>query len=93
MPVWIEIRKKQVRNFLRGRAESRVGIVKTFAVCFDAAMSQSSTRPTLYKGDRFPPEIISRCVWLYFRFGLSLRNVSELMLARGGARLAVAGRR
>jgi transposase-like protein len=46
-------------------------------------MSQSSTRPTLYKGYRFPPEIISRCVWLYYRFGVSLRDVSELMLARG----------
>jgi transposase-like protein len=35
-------------------------------------MSQPSTRPTLYKGYRFPPEIISRCVWLYYRFGVSL---------------------
>ncbi len=59
------------------------GVVKTFAVCSDAAMSQPSTRPTLYKGYRFPPEIISRCVWLYYRFGVSLRDVSELMLARG----------
>ncbi len=42
------------------------GVVKTFAVCSDAAMSQPSTRPTLYKGYRFPPEIISRCVWLYY---------------------------
>src|SRR5688572_23076068 len=46
-------------------------------------MSQPSTRPTLYKGYRFSPEIISRCVWLYYRFGVSLRDVSELMLARG----------
>jgi putative transposase len=46
-------------------------------------MSQPSSRPTLYKGYRFPPEIISRCVWLYSRFGVSLRDVSELMLARG----------
>ena len=46
-------------------------------------MSQPSTRPTLYKGYRFPPEIISHCVWLYYRFGVSLRDVSELMLARG----------
>jgi transposase-like protein len=29
-----------------------------------------------------PPEIISRCVWLDYRFGVSLRDVSELMLAR-----------
>jgi hypothetical protein len=38
------------------------GIVKMFAVCSDAAMSQPSTRPTLYKSDRFPAEIVSRCV-------------------------------
>ena len=59
------------------------GIVKSFAVCSDAAMSQPSTRPTLYKGYRFPPEIISHSVWLYYRFSVSLRDVSELMLARG----------
>jgi putative transposase len=46
-------------------------------------MSQPSTRPTLYKGYRFPPEIISCCLWLYYRFGVSRRDVSELMLARG----------
>jgi putative transposase len=60
-----------------------VGIVNSFAVCSDASMSQGSLRPALYKGYRFPPEIISRCVWLYYRFGVSLRDVSELMLARG----------
>ena len=36
-----------------------------------------------YAGFRYPVEIISHCVWLYFRFALSLRDVSELMLARG----------
>jgi hypothetical protein len=41
-------------------ARANAGIVKTFAVCSDAAMSQPSTRPPLYKGYRFPPEIISR---------------------------------
>ena len=65
------------------RRSSAPGIVKTFVVCSDAAMSQSSNRPTLYKGYRFPPEVISQCVWLYYRFGVSLRDVSELMLARG----------
>jgi hypothetical protein len=58
------------------------GIVKSLRVYSDAAMAPS-TRPTLYKGYRFSPEIISRCVWLYYRFGVSLRDVSELMLARG----------
>jgi putative transposase len=36
-----------------------------------------------YKRHRFPAEIISRCVWLYFRFCLSYRDVEELMAERG----------
>src|SRR6202043_3612650 len=36
-----------------------------------------------YKGFRFPPEIISHAVWLYFRFSLSFRDVEELMAQRG----------
>jgi putative transposase len=36
-----------------------------------------------YKGFRFPVEVISDCVWLYYRFPLSLREVEEMMLARG----------
>ncbi len=35
------------------------------------------------KGYRFPPEIISHAVWLYFRFSLSFRDVEELMAQRG----------
>ncbi|WP_009480574.1 IS6 family transposase [Rhodococcus sp. JVH1] len=36
-----------------------------------------------YKGFRYPAEIISHCIWLYFRFPLSFREVEELMLQRG----------
>ncbi len=36
-----------------------------------------------YAGYRFPTEIISHAVWLYSRFPLSLRNVDELLAARG----------
>ncbi|GHO97585.1 hypothetical protein KSF_076330 [Reticulibacter mediterranei] len=36
-----------------------------------------------YKGHRFPPEIISHAVWLYFRFSLSIRSVEELLAQRG----------
>ncbi|MER6113199.1 IS6 family transposase [Streptomyces hirsutus] len=36
-----------------------------------------------YKGHRYPVEVISHCVWLYFRFPLSFREVEELMLQRG----------
>jgi len=42
-----------------------------------------STATPSYKGHRYPVEIIDCCVWLYFRFPLSFREVEELMLARG----------
>jgi putative transposase len=42
-----------------------------------------STATPSYKGHRYPVEIINHCVWLYFRFPLSFREVEELMLARG----------
>jgi transposase-like protein len=34
-----------------------------------------------YAGYRFPAEVISHAVWLYFRFPLSLRMVDELVLS------------
>jgi hypothetical protein len=42
-----------------------------------------ATPSSLYKGHRFPVEIISHCVWLYHRFPLSLRDVQEMMTDRG----------
>src|SRR5437763_6629868 len=36
-----------------------------------------------YAGYRFPAEIISHAVWLYFRFPLGLRMVEEMLAARG----------
>src|SRR3954467_5593233 len=36
-----------------------------------------------YAGYRFPAEVISHAVWLYFRFPLSLRNADEILAARG----------
>ncbi len=36
-----------------------------------------------YKNHRFPAEIISHAVWLYFRFCLSYRDVEELLFSRG----------
>jgi putative transposase len=44
---------------------------------------KTNTAPPNYKGYRFPPEIISHAVWLYFRFSLSYRDVEELMAQRG----------
>jgi transposase-like protein len=36
-----------------------------------------------YHGYRFPPEIISHAVWLYYRFCLSFRDVEDLLAKRG----------
>ena len=38
---------------------------------------------SLYRGHRFPPEIISRAVWLYHRLTLSFRDVEDLLAERG----------
>ena len=42
---------------------------------------KTNTTPPDYKGFRFPSEIISHAVWLYFRFSLSFRDVEELLVA------------
>ena len=40
-------------------------------------------RDPLYTGYRYPADLISYAVWLYFRFPLSLRMVEEMLAARG----------
>ena len=42
----------------------------------------TSQQPS-YRGYRFPREIISHAVWLYHRFGLSSRDVEDLLAERG----------
>jgi transposase-like protein len=42
-------------------------------------MKTTITAPN-YKGFRFPPEIISHTLWLYFHFSLSFRDVEELVI-------------
>ena len=42
-----------------------------------------STPHPHYARHRFPAEVISYVVWLYFRFPLSLRIVEEVPAARG----------
>jgi len=32
---------------------------------------------------RFPIEVVEQCVWLYFRFSMSYRNIEEVMAKRG----------
>jgi transposase, IS6 family len=39
-------------------------------------------RPALFRGRHFEAEIIVLCVRWYLRFGLSLRNLEELMVER-----------
>jgi putative transposase len=36
-----------------------------------------------YKRHRFPPELISYAVWLYYRFNLSHRDIEYLRAERG----------
>ena len=38
---------------------------------------------TTYKRHRFPPDIISYAVWLYYRFNLSHRDIEDLLAERG----------
>src|SRR5215213_2715539 len=42
-----------------------------------------NTRHPRYARHRFPAEVISYAVWLYFRFPLSLRMAEEMLAARG----------
>ena len=37
----------------------------------------------MYSRHRFPREIISHCVWLYYTFPLSYRDIEKMMLDRG----------
>src|SRR4051812_30703819 len=56
-------------------------LARRWGAGYRAGMTPPST-PS-YAGHRFPPEVISHAVWLYFRFPLSLRMVEELLAARG----------
>jgi len=42
-----------------------------------------STRESRYRRHRFPIEVVEQCVWLYFRFALSYRNIEKMMAKRG----------
>ena len=41
------------------------------------------SRRSRYLRHRFPPDIISHAVWLYHRYGLSFRDVEDLLAERG----------
>ena len=40
-------------------------------------------RNNVYSGHRYPAEIISHAVWLYYRFTLSFRDIEEILALRG----------
>ena len=40
-------------------------------------------RKSIYRGYRFPPDVIAYAVWLYHRFSLSLRDIEDLLAERG----------
>ncbi|CAA9274611.1 MAG: Mobile element protein [uncultured Chloroflexi bacterium] len=46
-------------------------------------MPTSPARNPIYRGYRFPAEIISYAVWLYYRFPLSHRDIEDLLAERG----------
>jgi transposase-like protein len=67
---------------------AREGIVNLLSVLSSARLVCNtrlmSPPPTdRYNHHRFPAEIVSHGVWLYFRFCLSDRDVEELLFARG----------
>jgi putative transposase len=64
-----------------GLVNSLSGLSSFCLVCDIRPMSTPLTKR--YKHRRFPVEIISHGVWLYFRFCLSSRDVEELPFARG----------
>jgi putative transposase len=74
---------------LRGRREQCKGTVKLSGVWFGVGgevtypRRMTTPRDPIYAGYRYPAELISCAVWLYFRFPLSLRMVEEMLAARG----------
>jgi putative transposase len=69
-------------GLLHGRCQINVPLPRCRLVCHTRGVNPRHLS-TLYKRHRFPAEIISHCVWLYFRFCLSYRDVEELMAIRG----------
>jgi len=57
--------------------------VDEVSMMFGYPTSMIETSKSIYRGYRFPAEVIEQAVWLYFRFPLSLRMVEDLSAARG----------
>jgi putative transposase len=65
---------------VRGLVNLLSGLSNSLLVRHTRRMNTPATNR--YKHHRFPAEIISHAVWLYFRFCLSYRDVEELLCAR-----------
>src|SRR5919112_4483696 len=74
------MRKVGIVNLGGGLATGMIGGLSVWMV--EGAGLVGTGAPS-YRGFRYPVEIISHGVWLYYRFPLSLREVQEVMLARG----------
>ena len=77
---WLGLLARGVVNLVACLVAGR--IAGLLAVRWGGAGLVGAEAPS-YRGFRYPAEIVSHCVWLYHRFSLSLREVQEMMLARG----------
>jgi hypothetical protein len=71
-----------IQCILMGIVNLAIDLTGKHIIGDSTGMKTNTTSPD-YKGFRFPPEMISHAVWLYFRFSLSFRDVEELLAESG----------
>jgi hypothetical protein len=76
--IWFSIKTHGRGGIVRLTAEDVIKLVMRH----NPLMCTSVSR---YHRHRLPTEIISHCVWLYFSFALSFRDVEEMLAMRGVA--------
>jgi len=59
------------------------GIVNLITLASFGSLGKAKGMRISYKRHRFPTEIISYCVWLYYSFPLSVRDIEKMMPYRG----------
>src|SRR6266436_9826306 len=62
-----------------------VGSVRLAAASGCGRLGGMTMSSNLYRGFRFPREVIEHAVWLYHCFSLSLRDVELILAARGSS--------
>jgi transposase-like protein len=70
-------------NWRNNRVVNLLISLYRFCTVWHTRRMNTATPANPYKNHRFPAEIISHAVWLYFRFCLSYRDAEELLFARG----------